>query len=475
MAPVRATEVTPGGATPQPPMSTAAPRALDAAVRPEARSERAAAPRGMARSLAQLLASNALIGVTGLACLPVLFRNLGAASYGQLSLFLTLLGLVGSLDVARPTLVRELSRDGGSARLDELLPLVGSSQWIFAPLALVAGGALFGPAAAIALATGTWLFVAASAPYAALAAEGRVGLAGGVRNVAWAAAFLTATGLSFLELPSHAPLWPFVAANLAVLLVNRRLCGSPGPALFHRPRLGVWRRFQAQSLDILGLSLAVAVLVSTDRLLLEEHASGEVFGHYAAQYDLAIRLNMLSTALGTVLLPALSRRVAGEGFEEAARAFVRQASWIVSGFFLVVVALLLLEEQVLRLFLGAPALEAARVYPLLLLGVFVGLSGHLLTPWQRSIGDFRTHRRIYALAAVLMLAVGLHAVPRFGALGALATYAAARSADLLMLAAEVRRLPRRVLPAWRLGLLAAMVVALALLAARAHLSAGGAA
>ena len=427
----------------------------------------------MARSLGQLLASNALVGVTGLACLPVLFRNLGPAGYGQLSLFLTLLGLAGSLDIARPTLVRELSRDGGSARISELLPLVGSSQWLFSPLALLAGGLLFGTMAGLALGLGTWLFVAGSAPHAALAAEGRVGTAGGVRNLAWAGAFLVATGLSFATLPAHATLWPFVAANLVILLVNRHLAQLDGALLLHRPSLGVWRRFQAQSLDILGLSVAVAVLVSTDRLLLESSASGEVFGHYAAQYDLAIRLNMLATALGTVLLPALSSRVASEGRELASQRFVRQASLVLLGFFLLIGLLLLLQQEVLRLFLGSSSLEATRVYPLLLVGVFLGVLGHLLTPWQRSCGDFRTQRRLYAIAALMMLLVGLFTVPRLGALGALCTYGAARSADLLMLAVEARRLSRAALPVWRLATLALMVAILGGLAARAVLATGG--
>jgi len=457
-------------------MSTASTRALSTATAagPATRAG-AASGGGVARSLAQLLASNALVSLTGLLCLPVLFRNLGPASYGQLSLFLLLLGLLGSLDVSRPTLVRELSRDGDGRALGELLPLVGLSQRLLVPLALAVGWLVFGPLEGLALGLGTWLFVAASGPYASLAAAQRVGVAVSVRNVAWVVAFVVAAALSFRELPAHAYAWPFVVANGVILLVNRRLSGGVGSAREQRPSVAVWQRFRGRSLDILGLSVATAVVVSADKLLLEGSASAETFGHYAAQYDLATRLHVLSTALGTVLLPALSQRVAKDGFERAAALFVRQAGWIALLFFCGLAGLLLFSDEVLALVLGDAALEAENVYPLLLVGIFFALFGHLITPWQRACGDFRTHRRIYTLAALLMLVVGVVTIPRFGPLGAVLTYSTARCADVLLVASEVRRIPRAILPSSRVALLAGMALALLALGLWRFAAHGGAA
>lgn len=431
--------------------------------------------RGLKRNFAQLLGSNALISLTGLACLPVLFRNLGAAKYGDLSLFLTALALLASLDISRPTLVREWSREGGAQQTPRLGSLVGASQLLLTPLSLLLGWIAFGPVGGIALGLATFLYVAASAPYATLAAQDRVGRAAAVRNHAWVGAFLLATGLSFAELPTHAVIWPFVAANLVILLVNQRLSGCRRSVFGQRPHVATWKAFSNQSWNILGLSLATAVVVSADKLILKGNNGSEVFGHYAAQYDLAIKLNILGSALGTILLPALSRDISHRGFEVAAQRFVRQASWLAAGFFCLLTGLLLCSEQVLRLILGEDALQVTAVYPLFLVGVFFALFGHLITPWQRACGDFRTHRRIYGVSAGLMLVVGFVLIPKFGALGAVLTYLSARSADVMLVASEVRRIPESILPRRRIMLLGSMAVLLTCLGIVKYLQLGGAA
>lgn len=420
------------------------------------------AARGMWRNLGHLLSSNVLVGGVGVLSLPFLARNLGAAGYGDFSLFLTGLGLLSSLDIARPTLVRELS--GGDEQRARLLTLTGSSQLVLSPLALLVGAWFFGPAAGCALALGVFLFIACSAPYAALAARGEVGRAAAVRNLGWAAAFVASTGLSFLEGPIHLCLWPFVLANAAIFAMLSRLAGDGSGRLWRRPDWGVVRHFKARSLDILGLSLAVAVVVSADKLLLKQSASGEVFGRYTAQYDLAAKLNMLSTALGTVLFPAFASLYAERGLEVAGRRLVRVLTWVSVAYFLGLSGLLWFSDELLGLMLGTELAGGTRIYPWMLVGIFLALFGHVLTPWQRACGDFRTHRRAYALSAVLMLCVGLYAVPRFGAAGALMTYLSARAADLMLIAAEVARLPRTIL-GWRhLAALGAMVGTLAWLA-----------
>lgn len=460
-------------------MSTAYPRTLESSrdgssAAPASHSD-VASTRGVLRSLAQLLGSNALISLTGLICLPVLFRNLGAATYGQFSLFLLALGLISSLDIARPTLVLELSGKAQSPaeKLSELRPLIGISQCWLAPLALIAGSWIFGWASGLALGIGVALFVAASSPYASLAAQGRVGVAAATRNLAWVAAFITTAVLSFFELPAHLYFWPFALANLAILLVNRRLAGPGSDPFLVRPRLAPLRLFRQRSLDILGLSLATAVVISADKLMLEGLVSADAFGRYAAQYDLAIKINVLSTALGTVLFPAFSRLFAQEGREVASARFVRQMSWIVLAYFFGLALILCFAKEVLSLVLGAEGLAGAPVYPLLLFGIFLALFGHLITPWQRACGDFRTHRRIYSWSAGLMILVGVFAIPAWGAVGAVVTYLSARSADLLLILSEVRRTSREVLGTARLLALASMILLLGALAAFQFIQLGG--
>ena len=328
------------------------------------------------------------------------------------------------------------------------------------PAAVLVGALLFGPASGVALGIATLLFIASSGPYAQLAAQDRVGLAAAVRNIAWVGAFVASTGLSFLELPRAAFVWPFVLANLVILLVNRHLAGAGSGPFLRRPRLDVLRAFRGQSLDILGLSLATAVVVSADKLILQSNASGELFGRYSAQYDLAIKINVLSTALGTVLFPAFSRLFAERGLEQAARVFVRQVSWIVLAYFAGLMTLLFFSEEVLALVLGPDAERGAVIYPLLLVGIFLALFGHLITPWQRACGDFRTHRRVYALVAVVMVVLGFVLIPRYGMLGAALTYLSARLADVLLVACEVRRIPRSILGPGRVLTLALLLLIL---------------
>lgn len=428
---------------------------------------------GVLKSLGQLLGSQALISLTGLVALPLLFRNLGAADYGLFSLFLLALGLLSSLDIARPTMVLELSGAGDAARARELQPLIGVSQLLLGPLAFGLGALVFEPWAGVALGLAVVLFVSASGPYAVLASQGRVGVAASTRNFAWVGAFLAATGMSFHDLPAQAYFWPFAVANFIVLLVNRHLAGAENCPWFARPSAALLQRFRGRSFDILGLSLATAVVISADKLILQTSSNDEVFGHYAAQYDLAIKINVLSSALGTVLFPAFSRLFAEQGRHLATEKFVRQTSWIVGGYFVGLLVLLLFSEEVLSLVLGAESDAGVAVYPLFLFGIFLALFGHLITPWQRACGDFRTHRRIYAATAVIMIAVGVFAIPAWGALGAALTFLSARVADVLLIASEVRRTPRQVLGRPRLAALAAMTISLAVIAGLQFVELGG--
>jgi len=399
----------------------------------------------MLRNLAQLLSTNALTSVAGLLCLPLLYRSLGASGYGHLSLFLLALGLLSNLDLSRPILVREYSAGAEAGDRSKLPSLVRVSQLLLAPLALLVGTLTVGLPMGLALAVGILLFVATSEPYAELCARGQVGTAASIRNLVWVAAFLTATVLS-LSIPSPAALiWPFVGANLLIFLLVRKRAGTRLAPRRWLPDAAVLRTHGRQALDILGLSLAVGVVTSVDRLLLHASCDEEVFGRYSAQYDLALKVHILSTALGTVLFPALSRLFTERGHLEAARIFVQRASWIVLGYFLFLGALIVFSADVLRILFGTDLTQARPVYPLLLVGVFLGLFGHLITPWQRACGDYRTQRRAYALAALVMVAVGLVLIPRYHMLGAAIAFLSARSADALLVISEVRRLPREVL------------------------------
>lgn len=432
------------------------------------------APHRLVGSLSQILGSHLLVGVVGLVSLPVLARNFGPEVYGGFGLFTTLLGVVSFQDFLRPLLIREYSRECAPSERTELDALARVLPGILGIAAAAAGLAFLDLLPALAFAGAVFLHFASARDYAALAVAGRVGLASAVRNVGWAAAVVLLTALSFWTPGAHAYAWPFLAANLAIFLSYRALARrsthvahaiSPlaggGLASPWRPARAAWSRHRRDMKDLLGFNVACAVAVSADRVILDRSIGGAAFGRYVATADLALKLDVLGTALGTVLYPSLSRRVQSEGVEASARAFVRTAGWILVGHFLLLLALALVAGDVVRLVLGRDFAGSPAIFGLMLSGVFVHMLGFLITPWQRARGDFATQRRAYYASAAAALVTGLALIPTLGAAGALLAYLASRVAEVLLLASEVRTLPRSVLPIWKLLALAGMLGVLA--------------
>lgn len=444
--------------------------------------------RRQALNFGQLLGSHVGVALAGLVALPVLARNLGATGYGQFSLFMTGLGALSNLDLARPILVRELARrgdaDGGGsvgpkgglpgAVSEEARILAVTSAVALALLALAVGPLLFDGLTVVALAAAVLCAGASSAGYAQLSAEGRVGLAGAIRNACWAAA-LVGTALGSLVTPTpHAYVWAFLAANAAILLLYQRATSSRPRDLFVRPSFGALRARGSQAFDVAAFAGASAVVASSDKVLLASTADADELGHYAAQYDLATKINIVSTTLASVLLPAFSRIHREAGPLTAATRFVRVASWIALAYFLALTLVIAFQSEIARLVLGEALAGGGehRVYVLMLVGVFLHLFGFLLTSYQRACGDFRSQRIAYISSAALMLLVGAVTIPKYGALGAVLTYLSGRTAELTLIAIEVRRLPRTALPRWRLVALGLMATTLAT-AAIASFVAGG--
>ncbi|MEM9380782.1 MAG: oligosaccharide flippase family protein [Planctomycetota bacterium] len=421
--------------------STSTPRP-----RRTAAAERALSARAQARSLGQLLGSQFVVSACGLASLPILARNLGPEAYGRFSVFVLALGVLSNLDVARPILVREMSRtDGGGTGRDETATsLAATSGWLLAALSLGLGWVLGGPLVGGVLAAATFLHALTAAPFARLSAAGRVGVAGAVRNGFWALALVVVVALSFTTTAPHAWVWAFLGANALILITLLRVAPPSDPAgapTVRAPRASALAGFRSWSTDVLLFALAAAVVTSCDKLLLQASAGEASFGRYAAQYDLAIKINILSTALSSVLYPALSRLHADRGDAAASAHFLRMSGRIAACYFVGIAALIALHEPILRLVLGASfaAGDELQVYTLMLVGVFVHLFGFLITPLQRARGDFRTHRSVYVVSATLMVVVGLAAIPAYGPAGAVAAYLTARTAEVALVAYELRR------------------------------------
>lgn len=424
---------------------------------------------GLIASASQLIGTHAVCALVGLASLPILARNLGPARYGQFSLFVTMLGVVTYQDFIRPLLIRQWSATSDSNERERMSALATATTWTVCGLAACVGLVLLTPLAAFAFTLAAGAHALASIDYARLAASGRVGAAGAIRNIAFASALVVVTASSFLvrdqgAFSVHAYAWPFVACNLAILLFYRRL--SRGHVRFalggvHRSALReAWREHRRTIVALVGFSLATAVVVCADRVILGWFVDAETFGAYAACADLAVKLTIAGTAVGSVLYPAMARAF-GRDTEQATRRFVGLASLVMLGWFVLVITIVVFHRTVIAAVLGPSFAADHALYAWILVGTFVHMLGFLLTPWQRARGDFATQTSAYWIAACAMVAVGFALVPRFGVAGAAACYLTARTAELLILSGELRWVSRAALPRWKVALLGAMIAAVA--------------
>lgn len=438
-----------------------------ASLRGDPRSEGRPTRGGLARSAAWIAGSQIVLGAVGVATLPVLTRKLGAADYGEFSLFVTLLGVVTYQDVARQLLIREETTGESSA--SELDGLARVSTLFIVGLALALGVAALEPLAAVALVAASALHGVASRDFAALSADGRAGFANAARNYAWAGAFACAAGISFAPASAWAVAAPFVAANGALALVlwrssplrSRTRADSRPEGISALRRSPNRERFRRAALDLLGFTLASSAIASLDRLMLGEFVGGESFGVYCGAADVALRVHVVSSALSAALFPMLARELHERGYDHAASRFVSIASRAAPLYFVALALGMALAAPLLPWLLGADFAPSTPIFVAMLAVIFVHSFGFLATPWQRAQGDFATQRRAYLVGAALMLLVGVVAIPRWGAWGAFAAFAAARVAELQLVGVELARLPRSLLPRWKIAAAAAMTLALA--------------
>ena len=416
------------------------------------------------RSASEAIGGQLLLGAASLSSLPVLAHNLGPERYGAFSLFLALLGAVSCQDFVRPLLVRERAATEAGGRAHDLAVLARASAAVLGLVAAVVALVFLDRAAALPFTLAVVLHALASLDYAELAARDRIARATAIRNGAWAAALVAVAVLSLIEGAAVAYAWPFFGANLVVWLSYRHSVGRGA----RRSDDSSWSSDLSSALarhghalrDLLAFNLAVAVILCADRVLLEHFASATEVGTYLGCLDLALKLTVLGSLVGTLLYPQLTKQLKNEGIDRAGVRFVDLSRWILLGAFVVMLGLILSSRAVVGFVLG-PAFEGGHaLFAWALVGVFVHMLGFLITPWQRARGDFGSQRRAYGLSAVLVVAVGVLAIPTYGAWGALAAYLSGHAAELLLLLGEQRRLPRGVLGRRSLAALFAMIAVL---------------
>jgi len=419
------------------------------------------------RQAGAVLGSHAAAALIGIVSLPLLARTLGPESYGRLSLFLTLLGVVTYQDFLRPLLVRALAVP--NAEDEELRALSTCVAWSLGIVAAGVAALLFPPLVAALFAIAVLAHGLASIGWARLSLDGRVARAALIRNVCWGAAAGASAWIasSVEDVGLTLVVAPFCAANILTLVAYAfharvRTKRSSTQPLFASARRA-WDEHRAAIGGLVGFGLANALVISADRLIAERYLGARDFGLYSGCADLASKLALVGTALGTVLYPSFARR-AGAGADEARR-FVSISTRVMLGWAVVIALLVAFSGAIVTLVLGPEFASGAWICAALFAASFVHMTGFLLTPWQRSRGEFAAQTRAYAVAGVAMIVVGVVLVPVLGIAGAVLCACTARVAEILLLAGELPRFQRGILAGRKIAAFAGLAVGIVAFAA----------
>jgi len=329
-------------------------------------------------------------------------------------------------------------------------------------MAALLGFWLIGTAGGLALTTVALAQSIAAPAYAAGALQGRIGVLHAARNVLWASSYLATALLSLWLKNEVAFALPFAVAGVATSIVwLNKGAGSriPRPWMLSYPR-GIDRDLIRDGMSVQIFNVAAAAVSSLDKVWMRLSIDARELGQYLAQSDLALKMNMLGTALGNVLYPSLSRKIAEEGVESVAPRFARLFSGVMVVYGVLILALMIVGRTIIAWFFGDAYLSVHPIYSIILIGAYLQMIGFLLTPWQRACGEFSMSRNAYMVSLAVMVVVGAIVVPAFGMLGGAMVYLSGRTADVALLAMEWRQLWKSTVVRWSAPVAGGLLVAM---------------
>ena len=390
-------------------------------------------------SFASIIGSQLALGVVGILTLPFVARSLGVEKYSEFSFFLVITGIISSLEFGRVLLIKEyVSKDAeilGDLVWVSLVNIIATTV-----VSLIAGLMLLSPKNAVILAA-IGMFQAMAAPgYARLASNEQIGRAVTIRNIAWAGAYLICAVGTYYARASFPYAFPFLAANMLVYGVYRTLYAHPATKMNRFSWLRI-KPYMGQAANIYGFNLTAIVNGSTDRMLLQRNTPTAMFSQYMAQSDLAVRLDLISTAIGRSIYPFMVAIYHEKGIAETLREF-RKVYWIAFTAYLVAVSIaMLFHRGIIGIVFGREFVGSINVYPLFMLAFFLNLYGYLFVPLSQAMGDFQSSRKVSSLVALVVLGLGFALVPIFGAYGAVGAFLAGRTTGLIVAVKAVLALP----------------------------------
>ena len=412
-----------------------------------------------------------------LAFLPLYVRFLGIEAYGLIGIYASLLVVLSVFDMGlSTTLNRELARlSGHRGTGQEARDLVRTFELIYWATGILIGGGIAALASPIARhwlnAEGVTvetmegalmimgLVIALQWP-ASLYAGGLMGLQRQVllNVIRVATATLQGAG-AVLVLWLVSPtifaffLWQVLVGALHSAIVAawlwKSLPGSAAPA-FRKDLLASNWRFAG---GMTGVSVLVAILTQTDKVILSKMLSLETFGYYSLATAIAGALTHISNPIFTALFPRFSQEASGGKEAGLALLYHKGSQLMTAAVVPVWIIVALFSKELLFLWFGDAPVVANTHLLVSLLITGTALNSIMVLPYTLQLAYGWTSLLLYvnALSVALLIPLLVWLIADYGAMGAALAWIALNAGYVLVVVPLMhRRLLRDSMGQWYL-------------------------
>jgi O-antigen/teichoic acid export membrane protein len=395
--------------------------------------------------LIKILSSQVVLGVTGLLTLPIIARNLGVKEYGVFSLFVIVTNSMINFDIVRPLLTREYTRRSENRAI--ALAWISMLNVIFMIcLAVVLSFFLFSWQAGSFFILTVALYMISSPDYAILSLNGKIGTINLVRYICLSLSYCFIAVSSFYSTGQNVYIWQFALANLVVLLIYRRMTKKLATPISRRflyaPQNKIVKFLYRKAGLLILFNIATFIVIIWDRALLERWVDSVQFGSYMGQLDIAIKFNMIGSALSSALYPLLIQKYKTEGIDKATGFFIKLCFLMIIAGICLILPCIIFSDKLIILMLGAEFLQSYNLMPIFFIGVYLQFFGFLTVPWLRVKGDFYTPMKAYWFSASLKVSLGTMSIVYWDIRGAAISFFIGRSAEIYMILRELLSISR---------------------------------
>lgn len=374
--------------------------------------------------------------------IPLLVRGLGTERFGALGLVWVVLGAFGALDLGMSRATTRAFAERRALGDEEGAEAVAwTSVVVQLGLGLLTGGGLAlasgllvrrilaVPPALVTETTTAFALVGLAIPFVLVGNALRGVLEGGGRFDYVAAARGPLGALSFL-LPLLGMWAGFGLAGITALLLGGRafgawlhlaLCRRAWPGRFVAPRfawgeVGALARFGAW---VAVSSAVIPLFVYLDRFLLGTLASLSALAYYTAPYEGMTRILLVPAGVAAVVFPAFSALAARGGREALSHGVAGATRGVAALMTPAVLAVLILSDWILDVWLGAPfPTESGVALRLLAVATYLNALGYAPLALVEGSGRPDVVARYHIVEFPLYAAVAAFCVARWGVPGA---------------------------------------------------------